>query len=82
MLVDYLPEGTLIADGFDEALIGFWEPMWTDSDIPVAVYSIERCIDCLIKQSMTEEDAWEYFQFNVEGAYVGPGTPIFIRTEG
>jgi hypothetical protein len=27
---------------------------------------------------MTEEDAEEYFEFNVQGAYVGPFTPLFL----
>jgi hypothetical protein len=35
---------------------------------------------------MTLDEAIEYFEFNVEGAYVGPHTPIFldlqIFTEG
>jgi hypothetical protein len=28
---------------------------------------------------MTEEEAEEYFQFNVEGAWVGDNTPVFIE---
>ena len=31
---------------------------------------------------MTEEEAVEYFQFNVQGAYVGESTPIFIYSYG
>ena len=30
---------------------------------------------------MTHEDAVEYFSFNVSGAYVGKGTPIFVWTQ-
>lgn len=81
MNVEDLPDGTLIADGFDEALVGFWQPMWDSTSPTIAVYSTEDCITCLVKQGMSEEDAWDYFQFNVEGAYMGPGTPIFIQTE-
>ena len=30
-----------------------------------------------MKDGMTEGQACEYMSFNVEGAYVGEGTPIF-----
>jgi hypothetical protein len=33
----------------------------------------------LIKEGMSEEEAEEYFQFNVEGAWVGENTPIFLE---
>jgi hypothetical protein len=29
---------------------------------------------------MSEEEAAEYFDFNVRGASVGPGTPVFMHT--
>jgi hypothetical protein len=28
---------------------------------------------------MSDEEALEYFEYNVIGAYVGEGTPIYIR---
>lgn len=71
-------EQALTADGFDDALIGicrrFGEP-------PIAAYSYEKCIDLLMKQGMLMQDAIEYFDFNVIGAWVGEGTPVFIQTE-
>jgi hypothetical protein len=30
-------------------------------------------------EDMDEEEAEEYFQFNVEGAWVGKNTPIFLE---
>jgi hypothetical protein len=30
---------------------------------------------------MDEEDAVEYFSYNVSGAYLGPNTPIFCRDD-
>jgi hypothetical protein len=27
---------------------------------------------------MSEEEAWEYFSFNIECAYVGEKTPLYI----
>ena len=74
-ILDNFPEEEiLIADGFDDAIIGLTQ---TDH---VVVYSINKCIDILIAQDMTREDAIEYFDYNVSGAYVGEKTPIWIYT--
>jgi hypothetical protein len=64
----------LLADGFDPALIGI-----TTGINPVAVYDINRMIECLIKvEDMTPEDAREYIEYNVIGAYVGEKTPVYV----
>lgn len=64
----------LTADGFDDAIIGFCER----SDR--VVYSITKCINILINEhGMSDEDAIEYFYYNVEGAYFGEHTPIFCN---
>jgi hypothetical protein len=66
----------LLADGFDDALIGYaYSPGRGD----VAVYDAGRCIEILIQQGMDEEEAWEFFEYNTEGAWVGKGTPVFLR---
>jgi len=76
---DQLPEDSLVADGFDEAIIGY---AYRLSD-PVVIYDRAKCIEILMRpeadgQGMDYEEACEYFSFNVEGAYVGPSTPMFI----
>lgn len=44
------------------------------------VYSAELVIQALMEDSeMTEEEALDYFEYNVIGSYMGDGTPIFIR---
>jgi hypothetical protein len=30
-------------------------------------------------RDMSEEDAYEYFQFNIAGAWVGEATPFFLQ---
>lgn len=42
-----------------------------------ALYDTDKCIAVLMRQGMSVEDAIEYFDFNVIGAYVGEGTPMF-----
>ena len=61
----------LVADGFDDAIIGF------DAASERVVYSITDCIQILKNEGMTEEDAWDHFGFNVQGSYVGKRTPIW-----
>lgn len=73
----------LLADGFEEALIGYSVERWQTKVVELAIYDRAKCIDILVKRDhMTEEEAEEYFQFNVEGAFVGEQTPIFIYPIG
>lgn len=65
------PEETLKADGFDDAIIGI------DSKQRM-VYSIEKILQILQDDDMTQEDALEHFYYNIDGSYVGDYTPIYI----
>ena len=68
----------LFADGFEKAFIGLTIPSPKSNE--VAVYDYMLCIDVLMKRDgMNEEDAIDYFYFNVVGAYVGEYTPVFIN---
>ena len=68
-------EGAKTADGFEKALLGFGYQFNT----PVAVYSRDRCLHVLMERDgMNREDAIEYFDFNVAGAWVGEGMPVFL----
>jgi hypothetical protein len=69
----------VFADGFDEAIIGISRRFGKD---PLVAYSREKCINVLMKRDkMSEEDANEFFEFNVIGSWVGEGTPVFVDTE-
>lgn len=69
-------EQTLLADGFDAALIGFGRQF----DKVIAVYSYNKCLDILMQNSgMSHDEAVEYMEYNVVGAYVGSHTPIFVQ---
>ena len=67
---------TLYADGFDKAIIGFTEE-WIE--VPRVIYSKAKMQDILIEEGMSVEEALEYLEFNVWGAYVGEGTPIYAN---
>jgi hypothetical protein len=66
-----------LAQGFDEAIIGIG---WQFTQ-PMVVYDREKCIQVLMERDgMSREDADEFFDFNVSGAYVGKDTPVFVET--
>lgn len=62
----------LLADGFEDAYIGY------TSRSCIAVYNYNKCVDILVEAGMDEEEAEEYFTFNVDGAYMGEFTPVFV----
>ena len=66
----YPDEELLIADGFDDAILG------VDENQMRVIYSVSKCLDILMRDS-SEIDALEYFTYNVSGAYVGEKTPIW-----
>jgi hypothetical protein len=68
--LDY--EGLLFADGFDEAIIG------VEERAGVVAYDIDKIIEILMRE-MTEDEAVEYFEFNILGAYMGEKTPVYIK---
>jgi len=66
-------EDALLADGFEDALIGYVSQF----NKTVALYDRAKCIQILMKDGLTESDAEEFFEFNTQGACVGENTPAF-----
>lgn len=64
-------------DGYDAAIIGLlWE---LDREQPVIAYDRELVLNILVeREGMTYEDAVEFHEYNQAGAYLGPGTPVFL----
>ena len=59
-------EGPLKMDGFDEAIIGLTDGA---SNGGLLVYDQEKIIKILMERDgMTEDDAYEYYSFNIAGA--------------
>ena len=61
----------LTATGFDDCIIG----MGYREGHAVLIYSADKIIESL---DMHYDDAVDYFEFNIAGAYMGPKTPIFV----
>ena len=68
----YPEEEFLKADGFDDAIIGV---NYLNSP-PQLIYSVTKCLK-ILEETMESEEAKEFFDFNVVGAYMGEKTPIF-----
>jgi len=67
----------LLADGFDDAIVGTVERYGMNT---VVLYNKNTCIDILMKDSeMTEDEAIDYFYYNVIGSYAGEYTPCFAE---
>jgi len=68
----------LLCDGFDEAIIGMAE---RPNLGPVVAYSVEKIIEIMIsRDGMSYEDALEYYNYNIQCAWLGEFTPIYIST--
>jgi hypothetical protein len=67
-------ESALFADGFEAALIGIGYQF----NQRVAIYDYAKCVYLLERQGMTRDEAVEFMEFNVTGAYVGRATPVFL----
>jgi len=68
-------EDLLLADGFEDAFLGIGQQF----NKQFAIYDKEKCLQILVERDgMTQEDAIEYFDFNVTGAWVGESTPAFL----
>ena len=78
----------IIYDDMEEALIGVYRGrgngqvgIYTEDTI--AVYSYVKYIDILInRDTMSEEEAIEYFDYNVSGLRLGHNQPIIIDDTG
>ncbi len=65
------------ADGLDEALIG---TAYRIDLGEILVYDFDKCVDIFMDiNDWTEEEAIDWVEYNVVSAYVGEGTPIFVK---
>jgi len=65
----------MLADGLDDALAGYTYD-------GRAVYFIQEILGILVvRDGMTEEEAQEFFDYNIAGAYVGAFTPVYMWEE-
>jgi len=69
-------EAVLIKD-FDDALIQITE---TENKGKVAVYDAQKCIEILMQDGLSLEEAKEYFDYNIKNIRLNKNEPRFIHT--
>ena len=70
-------QSTLLADGLEEAFLGLRYHFNT----PLAIHSKSKTLEARMAEGMDEEQAQEYFSYNIAGAYVGEQTPVFLEDD-
>ena len=63
--------GAIILDGYDEAIIGY------DITVGRLVYDSDKII-AILSADMGEEDAQEFFDYNIAGGYYGEQSPVLL----
>ncbi len=71
-------EDLLKIDGMDKALIGVCMTWNGHMLVERLVYDGHIITETLSGQGMSEEEAQDYIDFNIIGAYVGDSTPIVM----
>lgn len=83
LIADENPEA-LFADGFDDALVG---PLRRCGQPTLAAYSYRKAIEVLtspgsmFEEGLSYEEAVEWMEFNVVGAWMGENTPAWIQDD-
>jgi hypothetical protein len=72
---DDSPNKLIKVDGHDNSIFGIAEAFGEPDRI---AYDKDFLLQELVDQGMTQEEAVEYYEFNILGAYIGNKMPIFI----
>jgi hypothetical protein len=65
-----------LPEEFNEAILGRGSSQLLAED--VLIYDVDTVLHTLMDEGMSYEDAMEHFTYNIEGSYVGPGTPVWL----
>ena len=73
--LNFFDDSIITADGFELAFLGCGYSFGG----AYAIYNFSTCMEILMQRDgMTYDDAEEYFQYNVTGAFVGDRMPVFL----
>ena len=68
----------ITGEKYDKAIAGIASVWQGNNRVDTLIYDGEKLIDVFMSDGMTREEAIEWISFNIEGAYVGPATPIIM----
>lgn len=63
-------------DDYDEAILGVITK--SDGELCIAYSQSEVIRKLMSRDGMTYEDAMDYFEYNIQGSWIGNKTPIFV----
>ena len=77
-IADIDPELVMLdpAQDYDRCVIGIARRIGQEDCV---AYDMECVIDALVESGMDHDEAEEFFEFNIECAYLGPGTPLILH---
>lgn len=75
LVIMQIPDGFLKIDGYDDCVVGIVTRFGQE---PILCYNYDKILTKLMEDGMDEEEAIEYFEYNIIGAYMGELTPCFI----
>ena len=63
---------------FNQCIVGVVERI----NLTCLCYDTSKIIEALMEDSqMSYDDAWEYYDFNIQDAYMGIHSPVFLTTK-
>ena len=75
MIISKEEQDYISYDGFDKAIIGTVERI----GLNVLCYDLNKVIEILVAQhGMDEDEAYEYYEYNMLGGWLGDNTPVFL----
>lgn len=71
-----MSDAPLTMDGYDDCVAGM---VYRFGQSPIICYDLDKVLARLRKSGMSHEAAIEFYEFNQVGAWMGDGTPCFIK---
>jgi len=68
-------EDLMFFDGYDDAIVGVTYHKGEN----IVVYDRAKVLR-ILEKTMSPDEAADFFEYNIAGAYLGPQTPIFLHT--
>lgn len=75
MKIDDEESGLILMDGYDDCIVGVIERF---GQLPIVCYDREKILLKLQQNGMSDFEAFEFYEFNQLGAWVGDRTPCFL----
>jgi hypothetical protein len=71
-------EGVMLLEPakFDAAIVGVTERCGEETTV---CYDLEKVLKILVDEGMSYDEAVEYYEYNIVGAYMGEHTPTFLN---